>query len=184
MKLIIGLGNPGESYHWNRHNFGFQILDNLVKKNNLSWKKDKNSNSEIAEFKIGTHKTLLAKPMTFMNASGITVQALKHFYKIPTKNIIVIYDDLDLIFGKIRISVNRSGGGHNGINSIIEQIKSKEFARIRLGLGPQQGKAEDFVLKNFSPTEKKKIPEIADTAALALETMIIDGVDKAANKYN
>ncbi len=184
MRLVVGLGNPGSTYQWTRHNFGYLALDNIAKKNKLVWKKHKSSNSTIAEFKIGSEKIILAKPLTFMNNSGIAVQALKNFYKILSKNIIVLYDDLDLPFGKLRISANRSGGGHNGVNSLIEQIKSKEFARIRLGLGPQQGKAEDFVLKNFSPAEKKKLAEITDTVALALETIIIEGIDKAANKYN
>ncbi len=184
MKLVIGLGNPEAKYQWTRHNFGWLVLDNIANKKQLTWKKHKVSLSEVAEFSLGAEKIILAKPLTFMNNSGLAVQALKHFYKITPKNIIVIYDDLDLPFGKIRISANRSGGGHNGVNSIIEHLKSKEFIRIRLGLAPQQGKAEDFVLQNFSVEQKKKIPEIADTAALALETIIAESPDIAANKYN
>jgi len=184
MKLIIGLGNPESNYQWHRHNFGYLALDNIASKNNLTWQQHKISNSLVVEFQLGKEKILLAKPLTFMNNSGLAVQALKHFYKIPDKNIIVIHDDLDLDFGKLRISYNRSAGGHNGLISIIEQIKSKDFTRIRLGIGPQKGKAEDFVLKDFSKEEKKQLPEITDTVYLALETILNDGTDKAANKYN
>lgn len=184
MILIIGLGNPENQYKWTRHNFGYLALDTMTDKYNLTWKKHRVSHSDICEVQIDSQKILLAKPLTFMNNSGLAVQALKNYYKLPTKNIIVIYDDIDLPFGKLRVSHGRSAGGHKGINSIIEHLKSKEFTRIRLGIGPQVGKAEDFVLQNFSKEQKKKLPEINDTVSLALETIILEDADKAANKYN
>ena len=119
-----------------------------------------------------------------MNNSGKAVKALKQYYKTPVNRIIVIYDDIDLLYGKIRISKNRSAGGHKGIDSIIEHLKSKDFKRIRLGIGPQKGKAEDFVLKKFSSTEKKKLNEIIDTSNLILENILARSFDQAANKYN
>jgi len=184
MKLIIGLGNPEEKYHWTRHNFGWLALDNLARKYELKWRKHKISKADFAELQLDKEKIILAKPLTFMNNSGLAVIALKQFYKISVKDIIVVYDELALDFGQIRISQNRSAGGHNGVQSIIQNIKSKEFTRLRLGIGPQMGVAEKFVLHRFSSEEKKKLLEIMDTAYLALETIIKEGVDKAANKYN
>jgi PTH1 family peptidyl-tRNA hydrolase len=184
MKLIIGLGNPEKEHQWTRHNFGWLALDNLAEKHELKWRKHKISQANITELHLGREKIILAKPLTFMNNSGLAVVALKQFYKIRSKDVIVVYDELALDFGKIRISQNRSAGGHNGVESIIQNIKSKEFVRIRLGIGPQLGKAEKFVLQKFSREEKKKLPEIIDTTYLAIETVLKEGVDKAANQYN
>ncbi|MBT7553509.1 aminoacyl-tRNA hydrolase [bacterium] len=184
MKLIIGLGNPDKEYQWTRHNFGWLALDNLATKYELKWHKHKISQADVAEFRLNKEKIVLAKPLTFMNNSGLAVAALKQFYKVSVKDVVVVYDELALDFGQIRISQNRSAGGHNGVESIIQNIKSKEFARVRLGIGPQLGVAEKFVLHKFSSEEKKKLPEIIDTAYLALETILKEGVDKAANQYN
>ena len=171
MKLIIGLGNPDKEYEQTRHNFGYLSTDSLASKKEISWTKHKQSNSLIASFQGKKEKIILAKPLTYMNNSGKAVKALKQYYKTPVNRIIVIYDDIDLLYGKIRISKNRSAGGHKGIDSIIEHLKSKDFKRIRLGIGPQKGKAEDFVLKKFSSTEKKKLNEIIDTSNLILENI-------------
>lgn len=184
MKLIVALGNPDKEYEMTRHNFGFMALDSLAEKKELNWIKHKQSNSLISKWEEGREKITLAKPLTYMNNSGEAVQALKKFYKVPINRIIVIYDDIDLPFGKIRISKNRSAGGHKGIDSIITHLKSKDFKRIRMGIGPQKGKAEDFVLKKFSQEEKKQLKEIIDTSHLVLEEIITQGFDIAANKYN
>lgn len=184
MKLIIGLGNPESKYQWTRHNFGWLALESLAQKNNLHWRKHKISQAETSEFSINKHKIILAKPLTFMNNSGLAVMALKQFYKTPIKDIIIIYDDLALDFGKLRISHSRSAGGHNGLDSIIQHLKSKDFTRLRMGIGPQQGVAEKFVLHRFSTEEKKRLPEIIDTSHLALEEIILKGFIEAANKYN
>lgn len=184
MKLIIGLGNPDKEYEFTRHNFGWLALDSLAVKRGLSWSNHKASKSLITDITDRKEKIILAKPLTYMNESGQAVLTLKQFYKIPTHNIIVIYDDIDLPYGKIRISKNRSAGGHKGVDSIINQLKSKEFKRIRLGIGPQEGKAEDFVLKKFSTEEKKQLHEILDTSHLILENILDKGFDETANKYN
>ncbi len=184
MKLIIGLGNPDKEYEQTRHNFGYLSTDSLASKKEISWTKHKQSNSLIASFQGKKEKIILAKPLTYMNNSGKAVKALKQYHKTPVNRIIVIYDDIDLLYGKIRISKNRSAGGHKGIDSIIEHLKSKDFKRIRLGIGPQKGKAEDFVLKKFSSTEKKKLNEIIDTSNLILENILARSFDQAANKYN
>ena len=183
MKLIIGLGNPDKEYAQTRHNFGWLALDSFAEKNKLNWTKHKASNSLIADFKT-KERIVLAKPLTYMNESGKAVKALKRFYKLPTNKIIVVQDDVDLPYGKIRLSKKRGDGGHNGIKSIVAHLKSKDFKRIRLGIGPQKGKSEEFVLKKFSSEEKKMLNEIIDTSSLIIEYMLKNGFDKSANKYN
>ena len=184
MKLIIGLGNPEKKYQDTRHNFGFLCLDSLAKKNNLLWHNNKTNNSLITDFKFKKEKIILAKPQTFMNNSGYAVSLLKKYYNLPPHKIIVIYDDLDLPFNKLRISKSKSAGGHKGVDSIIKYLKSKEFIRMRLGIGPQKGKAESFVLQKFKKEEKRKLPEIIDTSHLALEEILNKDYNSAANKYN
>lgn len=184
MKLIIGLGNPDKEHCCTRHNFGWMAVDSLVDKNESNWQKHKNSNSLVCEYKHGREKIVLAKPLTYMNNSGQAVKALKKYYKLPVNKIIIIYDDIDLPFGKHRLSKNRGAGGHRGIESIIQHLKSKDFKRLRLGIGPQKGKSEQFVLKKFSADEKKKLPEIIDTAHLIIEAILNKNFDLAANKYN
>lgn len=184
MRLIIGLGNTGEKYSATRHNFGQMVLDFLVSKKQISWQKNKALPALTADFRNGTEKIILAKNETFVNESGRAVQALKKYYKLPTNKIIIIYDDIDLPLGKIRLSKGRGAGGHKGVESIIEHLHSKDFKRIRLGIAPQLGKAEDFVLKKFSGEEKNKVPEIIDTCHLVLEYILKNNFDLAANKYN
>ncbi|MBT4850008.1 aminoacyl-tRNA hydrolase [Candidatus Parcubacteria bacterium] len=184
MRLIIGLGNPDKEHMFTRHNFGHLSIDSLVAKKELHWKKHKNTHSLSTDFQNGREKIVLAKSMTYMNDSGKAVRALKKFYKLPTNKIIVIYDDIDLPYGKIRLSKKRGAGGHRGVESIIKHLKSKDFKRIRLGIGPQKGKAESFVLKRFSSEEKTKLPEVIDTSHLVIETILKKDFDSATNKYN
>ena len=184
MRLFIALGNPDKEYEYTRHNFGWLAIDALAAKQELNWTKNKASNSLVASFLNGREKIILAKPLTYMNDSGKAAKALKKYYKLPTNKIIVIHDDLDLPFGKIRLSKSRGTAGHKGIESIIKNLKSKDFKRIRLGIGPQKGKSEDFVLKKFNSEEKKKLQEIIDTSYLVIEMMLEKNFDKAANKYN
>lgn len=184
MKLIVGLGNPDLEYQNTRHNFGWLVLHSLAQKNNLNWKKSPDKNSQLAEYTHGREKIILSEPLTYMNKSGVAVLALAQFYKIPPENIIVVYDDLDLPFGTIRLTQGRSSGGHKGLESIIEHLKSKDFIRVRLGIGPQTGPAEDFVLNKFTSEENKKLPEIIDTSHLILELLLNKGFTDAANQYN
>ena len=184
MRIIIGLGNPDKEYTYTRHNFGWLSLDSLAEKKNINWSKHKNGNSLITEFIRGREKIILAKPLSYMNNSGLSVRALKKFFKLPNNKIIIVHDELDLPFGKIRLSKNRSSGGHKGLDSIISQLKSKDFKRLRLGIGPQEGPAENFVLQKFSKEEKTKLNEIIDTSHLIIEDILEQGFDLAANKYN
>ncbi|MFA5126709.1 MAG: aminoacyl-tRNA hydrolase [Patescibacteria group bacterium] len=184
MKLIIGLGNPDKEYQFTRHNFGWLAVDKLASKLNLVWDKSPDKKSLVTDFSHGREKILIGKTLTYMNNSGEAALSLAQYYKIDVGNLIVIHDDLDLPFGAIRLAQNRSSGGHQGLESIIKYFKSQDFIRVRLGIGPQIGKAEDFVLAKFSEEEKKKLPEVIDTSHLILEILLTQGFADAANKYN
>lgn len=164
MKLIIGLGNPGKKYESTRHNIGFLVIDQL--KNELTapdFKLNKKFQAEISEINIYKEKIILAKPQTFMNESGKAVKLLKNFYKIPIKKIIIIRDDIDMEFGKYREKQNSSSGGHNGINSIIENLGSQKFLQIKIGVrnnGIEKMDPADFVLQNFNPEGKENLKKL------------------------
>lgn len=184
MKLIIGLGNPGPDYEFTRHNFGHLVVDNFAKQNKLSWKKHKDLQAEIADLKIGAEKIILAKSLTFMNESGQAVSHLKKFFKLKNEDIVVVYDDLAFDFGTLKIAYDRSSGGHNGLESIIQHLKKQDFIRLRLGIGPQLGVAEKFVLLKFNAQQKKQLPKILDLSCQVLNDIITDGLAKATSKYN
>lgn len=171
MKLIVGLGNPGKKYAKTRHNVGFMILDHIQKtqKDDVSeFKKSSKFNAEIAEGRHGDDKILLAKPMTFMNDSGQSVQLIKQYYKIDPTDIIVVHDDKDIMIGEIKVHTDRGDAGHNGIKSIIEHIGTKKFTRIRVGVKNQNARAMNdtaqFVLNKFSLFEKKVVRRIIEDA--------------------
>lgn len=173
MKIIIGLGNPGEKYKNHRHNFGFMAADFLAQKNNANFVLNKKLNSEVAEFFSGGQKIILAKPQTFMNNSGQAVKALLNFYKAEPKNIIIIHDDTDLAFGQFKQTVGQGAAGHNGIASVIGQLKTTDFYRLRLGIRPtnffsKNKKAGDLVLKKFSFLEKNKLEKIIEQATQSI----------------
>jgi len=163
MRLIVGLGNPGEKFKYQRHNFGFLVLDNLAQKYGGVFRVNKKLNSEIAASVIFGEKIILAKPQTFMNQSGQAVGALLRFYRLMPENLTVVHDDADLPFGEFKLTKNQGAAGHNGVISIIEYLKTQNFTRLRLGIRPknifsQNKKAGDLVLKNFSFWEKQKLP--------------------------
>lgn len=188
MILIIGLGNPGKQYEKTRHNVGFRIINNLqiCKFANFGkWKIDRQFQAEISEGKIDDKKVILAKPQTFMNKSGQAVSAIAKFYKIKPENIWVIHDDLDLPLGKIKIQKSRNAAGHKGVQSIIDNLKTKNFVRFRLGLGaPSRLSAEKFVLNRFPFSEQKKIKEMSCSASQAIQLALADGLEKAMNAFN
>lgn len=157
MKLIIGLGNPGKEYENTKHNAGFLAVDLFASENSLgNFTENKKLKSEI----LKTPNFIIAKPTTFMNLSGDAISLIKEYYKIDIKDIIVVYDDLDIEMGKIKCGVFESSAGHNGIKSIIEKLNSTEFTRIRIGIGNktiQNIPSEDIVLQKFNDQEKEKI---------------------------
>lgn len=171
--IIIGLGNPDEKYANTRHNVGFMLLDRM----SHSWKKG--PNYLYSDININGEKTKLIKPMTYMNLSG------EVFKYVPHDDIIVVYDDLDLPLGRLRIRKDGSAGGHNGIKSIISYI-GQSFPRIKIGIGPKPKEvdAADYVLSNFSAEEFAILDKVLEAAKEALEYIVIYGVDKAMNRYN
>jgi PTH1 family peptidyl-tRNA hydrolase len=160
MKLIIGLGNPGEKYKKTRHNAGFLAMNALASGlQATSYKLQANFNAEISEGIINNEKIILAKPMTFMNNSGQAVRAVSDYYKINPEDIIVIHDDLDIPIGEYKISKNKNSGGHKGVQSIIDHLGTKDFTRIRIGIMTENKKTptEKFVLERFSEEEMEVI---------------------------
>lgn len=156
MKLIVGLGNPGHEYLNSRHNIGFMIVDFFAKKSGLDWNFDKKFNSEIAK----SGEVIIAKPRTFMNKSGDAVSKIVNYYQVAGDELIVIHDDIDLELGKLRFRRGMSSGGHNGVEDIIQKLGTKEFWRLKVGIGrPENEKmdVEDWVLSSFSSNEREKI---------------------------
>lgn len=182
--LIVGLGNPGAKYHNTRHNVGFDAVDKLLY--NMSAPKEKTRfSSKCSVVKIDNTKLVIIKPQTYMNNSGVAVKKAMNFYRIKPENVIVIFDDMDIAVGKIRIRKKGSGGTHNGMKSIISYIRSYDFPRIRIGIGkPQEKGTIDFVLGRPTGTQKQEINNVIDKAALAVEMMITQGVDKTMQEYN
>lgn len=185
MIAIIGLGNPGRNYVDTRHNVGFKTIDLLAHRNNIKINKIK-FKSVYGEGSIDGEKVLLVKPQTYMNNSGIAVMELFNFYKIPIENIVIIVDDVDIEFGKIKIRKKGSAGTHNGLKSIIYHLQDENFPRLKIGIGKKRENQDlaDFVLSKFTKEEQEEIEIAIQNAALAIETIVKDGIDMAMNKFN
>jgi PTH1 family peptidyl-tRNA hydrolase len=183
--LVVGLGNPGKEFDFTPHNVGFLILDKIKKEYNFpDFIFFKEANSLISSGEILEKKLILAKPQTFMNNSGFAVKSLMKNYNLSENNLLVIHDDFDLPFGKMRISKNRSDGGHKGVKSIINEISTKNFVRIRIGFQPENGKPknlEKVVLKKIS---KQKINNLAKKAFEIFDFLLKEGLEKTMSKYN
>jgi PTH1 family peptidyl-tRNA hydrolase len=191
MKIIVGLGNPGKEFEKTRHNLGFMVLDRFARKNKFpKFKIKKEFLAEISEKKIGKEKIILAKPQTFMNSSGKSLKILTKTFNLEPKNLFVIHDDLDIPFGKIKISFGRGSAGHKGVQSIIDELKTKNFFRFRIGIKPKQNyitlysSIENFVLGKFDKNERKILKEIIEMACQAIEMAIKEGVEKAMSEFN
>jgi PTH1 family peptidyl-tRNA hydrolase len=183
-RLVVGLGNPGRRYASHRHNVGFQCLDRLARAWGLSFSRRKHK-ALLAEGGIAGLKVILAKPQTFMNLSGEAVGRLARFYKVPPESILVIYDDLDLPVGKIRLRPEGGSGGHKGMKSIIEHLGSDAFPRLRVGIGrPTHGDPVDYVLSDFAPDERMAIEDAYERAVSAVELWLAEGIEAAMNRYN
>ncbi len=191
MKLIVGLGNPGEKYAGIRHNLGFDILDELVKKLNLiDWVKEDKFKSEL----IKTPELILVKPQTYMNNSGMAVKNLVDYYKVPIEDIVIVHDELDLPLGKIKVRQGGAAAGHHGVESVISSLGNDQFIRVRLGIGNlktqssehkgQSLNTEKFVLELFKPVEKPQIKHMIKQAIKALDLLLEKGLEKAQNQFN
>lgn len=199
MKLIVGLGNPGEKFINTRHNLGFDVLEEFRRKKELGdWSLETKFKAEIIKTQLTINDEqltiILARPQTFMNQSGLSVALLSKFFKIKPEDIIVIHDELDIVLGHLKIRSGGSDAGHHGIESIIRNLGSENFVRIRLGIGnlhSQSGEhkhrsfnAEHFVTESFLPNEKSKAKALIKKGVKALETILDKGVEKAQNQYN
>ena len=180
MHLIVGLGNIGEKYQLTRHNVGFMVIDEMTK--NLATSNINNSNFQSTLLKSGYN--LFSKPTTFMNNSGLAVHAIKEYYKINLENIIVIHDDLDLPFGTVKFKIGGGHGGHNGLRSLDAHI-TKEYIRIRVGIGKPKDKADvaNYVLSNFSKEELNKLADIINHIIEAIEALKTEDIDLVKSKY-
>ncbi|MEW6404852.1 MAG: aminoacyl-tRNA hydrolase [Chloroflexota bacterium] len=183
--LLIGLGNPGREYKDSRHNFGFMLIDRIAVRLDARGMKLQ-SRALIMSGIYEDRKIILAKPQTYMNLSGQSVQGLLNFYKIPFDNLLIAHDDLDLPFGTIRVRPGGGPGGQRGMASTIEQLGTKDFPRLRLGIGRPPGRMDprNYVLQDFSKEEQKLLSDILDRAADAALTFVTGGLNKAMNQFN
>lgn len=185
MKIIVGLGNPTSRYAGTRHNVGFSVIYELSDTYNIKVDTNKHK-AMIGKGMIGGEKVVLAMPMTYMNLSGESVREIINYYKCDISDLIVVYDDISLDVGKIRIRGKGSAGGHNGIKNIIQHLGSDSFARVKVGVGekPKNMDLADYVLGRFSKEEQPIIRESVKRASEAVYTMIADNIDVAMNKFN
>lgn len=181
MKLIVGLGNPGKEYENTRHNFGFMVVDKMAEKYNAYFKLDKKLKAEIADTNIEGEKIFLVKPSTYMNLTGEAVLAIKNYYKIDTRDIWVVFDDIDLELGRIRVRTSGGTGGHKGLSSNIEKLATDEIVRFRLGIKDEytEGlKAKDVVLQRFPKEKEQMVQETIEKCIEQIEKAIREGVEK------
>lgn len=184
MFLIAGLGNPGKKYEKTRHNMGFMTIDKLAEKHKVSVDKSK-FKALVGEFNLVGEKIILMKPQTYMNLSGEAIREAVNFYKLDLKNVLVIYDDLDIPVGALRIRTAGSPGTHNGMRSVVSNLGSQKFPRIRIGIGnDEQRDIIDFVIGKLSKDDEEILNDTIESASLAVECFIAEGIDKAMNKYN
>ncbi len=181
--LVVGLGNPGPNYAKTRHNIGFMVADILADRMGASSKVHKKSGAEVVTGHLGGVPVVLAKPRVFMNESGRQVGPLANFYSVPAADVVVIHDELDIDFGRIRLKLGGGEGGHNGLRSVAAALGTKDFQRVRLGIGRPPGRKDPaaFVLDNFSAAERKEVPTICEQAADAVELLVRVGLEPAQN---
>ena len=184
-QLVVGLGNPGPRYASTRHNAGFFVLDLLAERLGGSFKAHK-GRADVLEGRLGGVPVVLAKPKSFMNESGAPVASIARFFTIPVEQITVVHDELDLPFGGLRLKRGGGEGGHNGLRSMATSLGSKEFARVRFGIGRPPGRQQpaDYVLREFTGAERKELAYLVDRAADAVQVLLVDGLEAAQNEFN
>jgi PTH1 family peptidyl-tRNA hydrolase len=184
--LIVGLGNPGAEYAKTRHNAGFLLVEKLAAQWKTDWTNERKFEARVARAAQNGKRVLLCEPQTFMNLSGETVGALVNFYQLPLKQVLVAVDDADLPLGEIRLRASGSSGGHHGLESIEQHLATREFARLRIGIGRQHGAREitDHVLGKFDAAESGLLKKVLDRAANQIETWLEAGVEKAISQFN
>jgi peptidyl-tRNA hydrolase, PTH1 family len=186
--LVVGLGNPGPAYRGNRHNAGFLVLDVLAGRVGARFKAHK-GRADVVEGRLGpppAPRVVLAKPKSYMNLSGGPVASLRDFFKAPVERIVVVHDELDLPYGSLRLKRGGGDNGHNGLRSITQSLGSREYLRVRFGIGRPPGRMDpaDYVLRDFTAAERKELDLDVDRAADAVEALVRDGLESAQNGYN
>ncbi len=183
--LIVGLGNPGPEYAQNRHNVGFRVLDGFAQAHQMAFRRILHQ-ALIAEGRMAGQRVILAKPQTLMNLSGRSVRPLVSHYRVPLNRLLVVYDDMDLPLGAIRLRPRGSPGGHNGMKSIIQALGTTEFPRLRIGIGRPPGHMNpaDYVLQDFRPDEEEILEGVLHRAVQAIRTFIEEGLEAAMNRFN
>lgn len=183
MYIIAGLGNPGSKYENTRHNMGFKAVDAMASEFGIDVNRAK-FKGLIGEGRIGSEKVILLKPQTYMNLSGQSVREIMNFYKIPEENLIVIYDDFDLPIGSIRVRKSGGPGTHNGMKSVVQELGSRKFPRVRVGIGSSDGSTIQFVIGKVGKDEQQILNEAAEAAASAAADIIRIGIENAMNIHN
>lgn len=183
MYIIAGLGNPGSKYENTRHNMGFKAIDAMASEFGIDVNRAK-FKGLIGEGRIGSEKVILMKPQTYMNLSGQSVREIMNFYKIPEENLIVIYDDFDLPIGSIRVRKSGGPGTHNGMKSVVQELGSRKFPRVRVGIGSSDGSTIQFVIGKVGKDEQQILNEAAEAAASAAADIIRIGIENAMNIHN
>ena len=184
MQVIIGLGNPENRYNGTRHNIGFEVIDQFAEINDIEIKKTKHK-ALIGEGFVGGKKIMLVKPQTYMNLSGESALDVVEYYDVPLENLLIIYDDIDLEVGKMRIRSKGSAGTHNGMRSIVQLLQETEIPRLRMGIGrPEKQDLVSYVLGKFTPEERMELKDTLKKAGQAIEVFISKGVTEAMNQFN
>lgn len=189
--LVVGLGNPGPTYAGHRHNIGYLVNDELASRMGGSFRAHKTGRSDVVEGRLGAPgqpgpRVVLARPKSYMNEVGGPVKALATFYKVPPERVVAIHDELDIPFDTMRIKLGGGDNGHNGLKSMRSSFGTGDFHRVRVGIGRPPGRQEvaDFVLSNYSSTERKVVPFVVDTAADAVESLITEGLERTQQRFN
>ena len=184
MKLIVGLGNPGRDFARHRHNVGFRCVNAFARRHHLAFSRSQ-CRARVARGVVAGEEVVLARPQTFMNLSGLAVAGLVKALRITPKDLLVLYDDLDLLLGSVRLRPGGSAGGHHGMESIIAALGSRDFPRLRVGIGrPSGGDVVSYVLDDFSPEEDREVEKAVATAVEAAECYLEEGLEEAMNRFN
>ena len=183
--LVVGLGNPGPEYAGNRHNAGAMVVDLLASRAAARFKAHK-GRADVVEGRVAGVRAVLAKPRSYMNESGGPVASLLGYYSVPPGRLVVVHDELDLPYGALRLKLGGGDGGHNGLRAVSRSLGTRDYLRVRLGIGRPPGRQDPavYVLRDFSPTERKELPLHLDRAADAVEVLLTDGLEKAQNRFN
>ena len=181
--LVIGLGNAGREYERSRHNIGFLVVDELARRNRARVT-DRAAKSLTGRIRVGDHELILAKPQTMMNLSGLAARSLRAKYDVPLDRTLIVHDELDLPFGRLRIRKGGSSAGNHGLDSLIESLGTKDFIRFRVGIGRPPGNGIDYVLSPFTSAEREELPAIVSRVADAVLVTIEHGLDRAMTEFN